>query len=119
MVGPNGVGLLNTALGVSLTATFAPSWPPSGGVSMLSQSGALARRHAAGIRVVGGARVRGRGGALGPTRAGRRGARAGAGVTRGQPTREGRRKDGWGGRSSHGAHDLTPSTAVPPCARRG
>jgi acetate---CoA ligase (ADP-forming) len=41
MVGPNCMGVLNTDPAVSMNATFAPSWPPSGGVSMLSQSGAL------------------------------------------------------------------------------
>ncbi|WP_394842370.1 CoA-binding protein [Pendulispora brunnea] len=41
MVGPNCMGILCTAPGVSMNATFAPVWPPSGGVSMLSQSGAL------------------------------------------------------------------------------
>jgi acetyl coenzyme A synthetase (ADP forming)-like protein len=41
MVGPNCMGVLNTDPAFSMNATFAPSWPPSGGVSMLSQSGAL------------------------------------------------------------------------------
>jgi acetate---CoA ligase (ADP-forming) len=41
MVGPNCMGVLNTDPAVSLNATFAPTWPPAGGVSMLSQSGAL------------------------------------------------------------------------------
>ncbi len=41
MVGPNCMGVLNTAPAFSMNATFAPSWPPAGGVSMLSQSGAL------------------------------------------------------------------------------
>ncbi len=41
MVGPNCMGVLNTNPAFSMNATFAPSWPPSGGVSMLSQSGAL------------------------------------------------------------------------------
>ncbi len=41
MVGPNCMGLLNTDPQVSLNATFAPSWPPHGNISMLSQSGAL------------------------------------------------------------------------------
>ncbi len=41
MVGPNCMGVLNTAAEISLNATFAPTWPPGGGVSMLSQSGAL------------------------------------------------------------------------------
>jgi acetyl coenzyme A synthetase (ADP forming)-like protein len=41
MVGPNCMGLLNTHPRVSLNATFAPTWPPSGNIGMLSQSGAL------------------------------------------------------------------------------
>lgn len=41
MVGPNCMGLLNTAPEVSLNATFAPVWPPAGNIGMLSQSGAL------------------------------------------------------------------------------
>jgi acetate---CoA ligase (ADP-forming) len=41
MVGPNCMGVLNTDPVFSMNATFAPSWPPAGGVSMLSQSGAL------------------------------------------------------------------------------
>jgi acetate---CoA ligase (ADP-forming) len=41
MVGPNCMGVLNTAAGVSLNATFAPTPPPPGNVGMLSQSGAL------------------------------------------------------------------------------
>jgi acyl-CoA synthetase (NDP forming) len=41
MIGPNCMGVLNTDPAFSMNATFAPSWPPSGGVSMLSQSGAL------------------------------------------------------------------------------
>jgi len=41
MVGPNCMGILNTAPGVSLNATFAPTWPPPGNIGMLSQSGAL------------------------------------------------------------------------------
>jgi len=41
MVGPNCMGLLNTDPAVCLNATFAPSWPPHGNISMLSQSGAL------------------------------------------------------------------------------
>lgn len=40
-VGPNCMGLLNTDPRVSLNATFAPTMPPPGIVSMLSQSGAL------------------------------------------------------------------------------
>jgi acetyl coenzyme A synthetase (ADP forming)-like protein len=41
MVGPNCMGVLNTAEGVSLNATFAPTPAPPGNVGMLSQSGAL------------------------------------------------------------------------------
>ena len=41
LVGPNCMGLLNTAPEVSLNATFAPVWPPAGNIGMLSQSGAL------------------------------------------------------------------------------
>jgi acetyl coenzyme A synthetase (ADP forming)-like protein len=41
MVGPNCMGVLNASPSVSLNATFAPTWPPAGGVSMISQSGAL------------------------------------------------------------------------------
>jgi acetate---CoA ligase (ADP-forming) len=41
LVGPNCMGLLNTAPDVSLNATFAPTWPPAGNIGMLSQSGAL------------------------------------------------------------------------------
>lgn len=41
LVGPNCMGVLNASPSVSLNATFAPTWPPSGNVSMLSQSGAL------------------------------------------------------------------------------
>ncbi len=41
MVGPNCMGLLNTDPEVSLNATFAPTFPPRGNISMLSQSGAL------------------------------------------------------------------------------
>jgi acetyl coenzyme A synthetase (ADP forming)-like protein len=41
MVGPNCMGLLNTASHVRLNATFSPVFPPSGRVAMLSQSGAL------------------------------------------------------------------------------
>jgi acyl-CoA synthetase (NDP forming) len=41
MIGPNCMGVLNTDPALSMNATFAPSWPPPGGVSMLSQSGAL------------------------------------------------------------------------------
>ncbi len=41
LVGPNCLGLLNTDPEVSLDATFAPTWPPAGNVSMCSQSGAV------------------------------------------------------------------------------
>ncbi len=41
MVGPNCMGLLNTGHPVSMNATFAPIYPPSGNIAMSSQSGAL------------------------------------------------------------------------------
>jgi acetyl coenzyme A synthetase (ADP forming)-like protein len=41
LVGPNCLGILNTDPEISLNATFAPAWPPRGGVAMSSQSGAL------------------------------------------------------------------------------
>lgn len=41
LVGPNCMGVLSTAPEVSMNATFAPTMPPAGGVSFLSQSGAL------------------------------------------------------------------------------
>ena len=41
MVGPNCMGLLNTAPLVRLNGTFAPVYPPAGNVAMSSQSGAL------------------------------------------------------------------------------
>jgi acetyl coenzyme A synthetase (ADP forming)-like protein len=41
MIGPNCMGVLSTAPTILLNATFAPTWPPAGNVSMLSQSGAL------------------------------------------------------------------------------
>ncbi len=41
MVGPNCMGLLNTASSVRLNGTFAPVFPPPGNVAMSSQSGAL------------------------------------------------------------------------------
>ena len=41
MIGPNCMGVVNTAPDVLLDATFAPTWPPAGNVGMLSQSGAL------------------------------------------------------------------------------
>ncbi|HEX6457801.1 MAG TPA: GNAT family N-acetyltransferase [Thermoleophilaceae bacterium] len=41
LVGPNCLGVLNTAPGIRLNATFGPTFPPSGGVGFMSQSGAL------------------------------------------------------------------------------
>ena len=41
MIGPNCLGLLNTDPEVNLNATFAPTWPPHGGVAFSSQSGAI------------------------------------------------------------------------------
>ncbi|MEX2655863.1 MAG: bifunctional GNAT family N-acetyltransferase/acetate--CoA ligase family protein [Acidimicrobiia bacterium] len=41
MVGPNCMGLLNTAPSVNMNGTFAPVYPPAGNVAMSSQSGAL------------------------------------------------------------------------------
>jgi acetyl coenzyme A synthetase (ADP forming)-like protein len=41
MIGPNCMGLLNTAESARLNGTFAPIYPPAGNVAMLSQSGAL------------------------------------------------------------------------------
>ena len=41
LVGPNCMGLLNTDPVVRLNATFSPVYPPSGGVAMSTQSGAL------------------------------------------------------------------------------
>jgi acetyl coenzyme A synthetase (ADP forming)-like protein len=41
LVGPNCLGILNTADDVRLNATFAPGWPPRGRVAFMSQSGAL------------------------------------------------------------------------------
>ncbi|MBE7450939.1 MAG: acetate--CoA ligase family protein [Kofleriaceae bacterium] len=41
MVGPNCLGLLNADPEVALDATFAPTWPPHGGVAFSSQSGAV------------------------------------------------------------------------------
>ncbi len=41
LVGPNCMGVLNATPSISMNATFAPAWPPSGNVSMMSQSGAL------------------------------------------------------------------------------
>jgi acetyl coenzyme A synthetase (ADP forming)-like protein len=41
LIGPNCMGIMNTASDVRLNATFAPSVPPQGRVGFLSQSGAL------------------------------------------------------------------------------
>ncbi|HYM26227.1 MAG TPA: GNAT family N-acetyltransferase, partial [Vicinamibacterales bacterium] len=41
MIGPNCMGILNTAAGVQLNASFSPIVPPSGRVAFSSQSGAL------------------------------------------------------------------------------
>jgi len=41
LIGPNCMGILNTAEAVRLNASFTPTWPPRGRVGMLSQSGAL------------------------------------------------------------------------------
>ncbi len=41
LVGPNCMGLLNTEADISMNATFAPTMPPPGHMSFLSQSGAL------------------------------------------------------------------------------
>lgn len=41
MVGPNCLGLINTAPDVHLNASFAPVFPPAGRIAMSSQSGAL------------------------------------------------------------------------------
>ena len=41
MVGPNCMGLLNASAAVRMNASFSPIMPPSGRVSLLSQSGAL------------------------------------------------------------------------------
>jgi acetate---CoA ligase (ADP-forming) len=41
LVGPNCLGVINTAPGVRLNATFGPSLPPAGGMAFMSQSGAL------------------------------------------------------------------------------
>jgi len=41
LVGPNCMGVLNTAPGVSMNATFAPTMPPAGPVAFMSQSGAM------------------------------------------------------------------------------
>lgn len=41
LVGPNCMGVLNTAPAVSMNATFAPTMPPPGPVAFMSQSGAM------------------------------------------------------------------------------
>ena len=41
VIGPNCMGIINTAPDVRLNATFAPDFPPAGRVGFLSQSGAL------------------------------------------------------------------------------
>jgi acetyl coenzyme A synthetase (ADP forming)-like protein len=41
LVGPNCMGVMNTSPEVSMNATFAPTMPPAGATSFLSQSGAL------------------------------------------------------------------------------
>jgi acetyl coenzyme A synthetase (ADP forming)-like protein len=41
MVGPNCVGVMNTAPDIQLNATFAPIMPPPGPVAFMSQSGAM------------------------------------------------------------------------------
>ncbi len=41
LLGPNCMGVINTAPTVSLNATFSPVYPPRGNVAFLSQSGAL------------------------------------------------------------------------------
>jgi len=41
LIGPNCMGVLNTDDQVRMNATFAPTMPPPGGVSLLSQSGAM------------------------------------------------------------------------------
>jgi len=41
LVGPNCMGIMNTDAAVSMNATFAPSMPPRGATSFMSQSGAM------------------------------------------------------------------------------
>jgi acetyl coenzyme A synthetase (ADP forming)-like protein len=41
LIGPNCMGILSTAPGASLNATFAPGVPPAGRIGFMSQSGAL------------------------------------------------------------------------------
>jgi acetyltransferase len=52
MVGPNCMGIVNTAPAVRLDATFSPTAPPPGPIAFLSQSGAMGAailNHAAGL----------------------------------------------------------------------
>ena len=55
LIGPNCIGIVNTAPDVSLNATFGPSMPPAGRVAFASQSGAL------GLAAIQQARARGLG----------------------------------------------------------
>jgi acetate---CoA ligase (ADP-forming) len=41
LIGPNCMGVVNTEAGVAMNATFAPTMPPHGAVSFMSQSGAM------------------------------------------------------------------------------
>ncbi|CAN5872220.1 GNAT family N-acetyltransferase [soil metagenome] len=41
LVGPNCMGVLSTAPGVQMNATFCPAFPPTGNISFATQSGAL------------------------------------------------------------------------------
>lgn len=41
ILGPNCLGLINTSVGVSMNASFAPSTPKAGNIAFISQSGAL------------------------------------------------------------------------------
>jgi acyl-CoA synthetase (NDP forming) len=41
IVGPNCLGVVSTSADVMMNATFAPSMPPPGNVSFMSQSGAM------------------------------------------------------------------------------
>ena len=41
MIGPNCMGVMNTATSVSMNATFAPAMPPNGPIAFMSQSGAM------------------------------------------------------------------------------
>lgn len=41
LIGPNCMGVLNTAPDIRMDATFAPTFPPAGRIGFLSQSGAL------------------------------------------------------------------------------